>query len=157
MELGIVDLAENFSNLIYCRHAPRVAEASIPRKTIFALPLALMYSDVLLERFHSPSRAGDLEASTAKGKQGNPTCGDVVEISLRTKDGLIEEARFRALGCAIAIAASDLICEIVEGMPGTSAQVIDLEEISDRLGGVPERRWQCIAAPLAALQDALLR
>jgi nitrogen fixation NifU-like protein len=114
-----------------------------------------MYSDVLLDRFHTPTHAGDLEQSTSNGKQGNPTCGDVVEIALRLSDGYIEEARFRTLGCAVAIAASDLICEMVEGMPSTSAQVLDLTEISERLGGVPEERWQCISAPLAALQDAL--
>ncbi len=114
-----------------------------------------MYSDVLLERFQTPTRAGDLEKSTSSGKQGNPTCGDVVEIALYLREGCIEEARFRTLGCAVAIAASDLICEMVEGMPPTSAAVLDLAEISDRLGGVPEERWQCISAPLAALQDAL--
>jgi len=155
MQLWIIDLTKDFSNFIDCGHDPRVVEGGDYRKACSALPLWDMYSEALLSRFYEPVRAGDLSGSTSSGKQGNPTCGDVVEIAIRMNDGIIQQARFRTLGCAIAIAASDLICELAEGMTVTGAHVIDAPKISEALGGITAERWQCIAAPLAALQDAL--
>lgn len=113
-----------------------------------------MHSDLLLQRFHGPRWVGDLERPTVVALQGNPTCGDVVQIGLEIKDGIVAEARFRTLGCAVAIAASDVVCELVKGRTLTGAEILDLEEIAEALGGIPDERQSCAAAPIAALRSA---
>ena len=116
-----------------------------------------MYSDKLLARFLEPANIGDVEGADALGVEGNITCGDVVHLSVKVEDGLITQARFRAQGCATAIAAADACCELVVGWTITAAQTLELAEISAALGGVPEERESCAAIGLGALRAALER
>src|SRR5439155_23257879 len=71
-----------------------------------------VYSAQLLDRFYHPRWVGNLAAPSASATEGNPTCGDVVQIEIQVTDGMISVARFRTLGCAIAIAASDALCDL---------------------------------------------
>jgi nitrogen fixation NifU-like protein len=114
-----------------------------------------MYSDKLLARFLEPANVGDVEDADAVGVEGNITCGDVVHLSVKVQDGLISAARFRAQGCATAIAAADFCCELVMGWTITAAQTLELAEISAALGGIPEERENCAAIALGALRSAL--
>lgn len=114
-----------------------------------------MHSELLLRRFHEPSWVGDLEKASVVVTEGNPTCGDVVQIGLEVRNGLVVDARFRTLGCAVAIASSDALCELVIGRTITGAEVLDLHEIHTALGGVALERESCAAAPLAALRSAI--
>jgi NifU-like protein involved in Fe-S cluster formation len=116
-----------------------------------------MYSDKLLARFLEPANIGDVEDADAVGVEGNITCGDVVHLSVKVQDGLIGAARFRAQGCATAIAAADVCCELVLGWTITAAQTLGLAEISAALGGIPEERENCAAIGLGALRSALER
>lgn len=115
-----------------------------------------MHSERLLERFRDPTWVGDLEEPAVVSTVGNPTCGDVVQIGLEVHDGLITQARFRTLGCAVAIAASDAVCELVGGQTVAAAEVIDLQDISRVLGGVAPERESCAAAALGALRSAIV-
>ena len=114
-----------------------------------------MYSQRLLERFHDPVWAGDLEAPTSVATAGNPTCGDVVQIGVEVDGGVIRQARFRTLGCAIAIATSDALCDLVAGMPVYEALLLTTDDLATALGGIPEDRAACVSGPLAALRSAL--
>ncbi|MGH2708221.1 MAG: iron-sulfur cluster assembly scaffold protein [Actinomycetota bacterium] len=116
-----------------------------------------MYSRQLLERFHAPRWVGDLAAPSAVGTEGDPTCGDVIEIAIEVTDEVIRAARFRTFGCVVAIAASDAICEVITGLSLTGARMLGADEIHAVLGGVPEDRISCVVAPLAALRSALAR
>lgn len=114
-----------------------------------------MYSDQLMGRFLQPSYSGDVEGPDAVGVEGNVTCGDVVHISVKVQDGLIAEARFRSQGCATAIAAADVCCELAKGSTVTAAEMLELSEVTSALGGVPEEREGCAAVGLGALRSAL--
>lgn len=114
-----------------------------------------MVSEQLLRRFLNLRWAGDLPSPTAVAVAGNPTCGDVVQIGLEVAEGEIRGARFRTLGCAVAIAASDAMCELLIGRTLTAAEVLDSEELAHVLGGIPGERESCAAAPLGALRSAL--
>lgn len=158
MQFGIVDLGENISDLFSGRHGSRVDEVGelrkIPRRRI-DYGLCSMYSDALLQRFHNPSWVGDLPSPSALALEGNPVCGDVVQIGIEVSDGVISEARFRTLGCAVAIAASDALCDLITGGSLTYAEVLDFESISEALGGIAEERVNCVTPPLNALRAAL--
>ena len=116
-----------------------------------------MYSAQLLDRFLHPRWVGDIASPSAEATEGYPTCGDVVQIHLQVVDGSIRIARFRTLGCAVAIAASDAMCELVTGQTPTAAQFLHLNELIAALGGIPPQRQSCAAAPLTALRSALQR
>jgi NifU-like protein involved in Fe-S cluster formation len=114
-----------------------------------------VYSQRLLERFHDPAWAGDLETPTSVATAGNPTCGDVVQIGVEVTGGVIRQARFRTLGCAIAIATSDALCDLVGGMPVYEALLLTTADLATALGGIPDDRTACASGPLAALRSAL--
>lgn len=114
-----------------------------------------MYSRRLLDRFLDPQWAGDVDAPTAVATSGNPTCGDVVQLGLEVEDGVVVAARFRTLGCAVAIAASDALCELVAGMPVAEAAILRADDLAIELDGIPDDRSPCASAPLAALRSAL--
>jgi nitrogen fixation NifU-like protein len=114
-----------------------------------------VYSERLLQRFHDPVWAGDLAAPTSIATAGNPTCGDVVQIGVEVLDGCVVQARFRTLGCAIAIAASDAVCDLVAGMPVYEALLLTTGDVAAALEGIPEDRSPCASGALAALRAAL--
>jgi nitrogen fixation NifU-like protein len=114
-----------------------------------------MYSQQLLTRFLEPTHSGDVDSPDGVGMEGNAICGDVVHLAVKVHDGLVVEARFRTLGCATAIAASDAVCELVTGSPITLAQTFGESDIAAVLDGIPEDRSSCAAIPLGALRAAL--
>jgi NifU-like protein involved in Fe-S cluster formation len=115
-----------------------------------------MYSEKLLERFRNPSWVGEVSGD-ASAVAGDVTCGDVVQMSLAVSGGIVTEARFLALGCAVAIAAADTVCELASQRTLTAAEMIDVEDIAGALGGIPEGRADCASAPLGAFRAALRR
>ena len=114
-----------------------------------------VFSAQLLEHFYHPQWVGDLDRPSASATEGHAPCGDVVRIDIRVEAGLVAEARFRTLGCAVAIAASDALCGIVGGQTVSAAQFLHLDELVAALGGIPARRESCASAPLSALRSAL--
>lgn len=114
-----------------------------------------MYSDALMGRFLAPTHAGDLEHAEGIAQAGNETCGDVVHLALNVGDGIIVDARFRAQGCATAIASADAVCELVIGTSVTEAQMLNAGKLSSTLGGIPEDRMNCATIVLEALRNAL--
>ncbi|HWD07604.1 MAG TPA: iron-sulfur cluster assembly scaffold protein [Actinomycetota bacterium] len=115
----------------------------------------MAFSARLLNRFYEPAYVGDVDAPSATATAGNPTCGDVVCLEVEVVDGAISTARFHTLGCAVAIAASDAVCELVAGQSPMAAQFLHLDEVVGALDGIPEGRESCASAPLAALRAVL--
>lgn len=114
-----------------------------------------MYSPELLQRFLEPKWVGDVASPAAVVTEGNPACGDVVQLSIEIIDGVITEARFRTLGCAVAISASDAVCSILEGKTLSAAAFIDTGDVASVLGGIPDERLSCAGAALAAVRSVL--
>lgn len=119
------------------------------------------YSETLLDHFEHPRNAGDLPDPDAFGRAGNPACGDVLELSLRIRDGRIQEARFRASGCSAAIASSSITTVMLRGRTLEEAAAITNRQVADALGGLPPARMHCSVlaedAIRAALQEHSLR
>ena len=64
------------------------------------------YSDIVMDHYRAPRNAGTMIDPSGVGRAGNPSCGDVMELSIRIDDGIIARAVFRTYGCGAAIAAS---------------------------------------------------
>ena len=114
-----------------------------------------MFSQTLLDHFQSPRNVGELEAADAEAEDENPVCGDRLHIWLRVRDGVVEEARWRAEGCAPAIAAASVTSELLRGMPVEQARALDRQTISDALGGLPARKAHAAALAVSSVRKAL--
>jgi Fe-S cluster assembly scaffold IscU len=77
------------------------------------------YSKNVLEHFHHPRNVGSLDKSSPRvgtGIVGAADCGDVIKLQIEVDGGgRIVDARFKAFGCASAIAAGSFTTEWLKG------------------------------------------
>lgn len=73
------------------------------------------FSDKAIEHFSNPQNVGIIERPEEIATITNPVCGDVTEIYLRIKEGIIEDAKFKSFGCAVTIASASVFTENIKG------------------------------------------
>jgi nitrogen fixation NifU-like protein len=117
------------------------------------------YSKEALEHFLNPKNMGVIENPDAIGKVGNPICGDQMEIYIKVekKDGqeIIKDIKFKTLGCAAAIATSDMICELAKGKTLEEAVGIKYQDIVNGLGDLPPVKIHCSFLANNGLKEAV--
>jgi len=113
------------------------------------------HSEQLLDHFENPRNAGEVEHADAKGRAGNPACGDLLELTLRVSDGRVEQARFRASGCSAAIASSSMTTVLLTGMTLDEAGRLTNEDVARALGGLPPAKMHCSVLAEDAIRAAL--
>ena len=96
-----------------------------------------MYSSQVLDHFQNPRNTGEVAHPDASAQIENPACGDVLKLTLRIRQGRIEEIRFLAQGCVPAIACASLLTELVQGKTIDEAGHLRREELVQGLGGLP--------------------
>ena len=74
-----------------------------------------LYQDLILDHARSPRNAGAIEQPTCLAHGDNPLCGDKIAVTVRLKDDVLEDVRFRGAGCAISTASASLMTEAVKG------------------------------------------
>ena len=114
-----------------------------------------MYSPQLLDHFQNPRNAGDLVAADAIAEVSNPVCGDVIRLSLRVRDELIAEIRFKAKGCVPAMACGSALTELTRGRTVAEARKLKREDLIAAVGGVPPASSHAAQLALDALAMAL--
>ena len=72
-----------------------------------------MYSKTIMEKFQNPKNVGVLHGSNATGQVGGDAGADLMKIYLKIDDMKIKEAKFKAFGCAVSIAALDVMCDLI--------------------------------------------
>jgi nitrogen fixation NifU-like protein len=118
--------------------------------------MAALYSDILLDHFRRPRNYGDLDGADVSYESFNPLCGDRIRIELKLNNGTVEAARFKGDGCAISMAASSLLTEMITGTDIAEASAItDDQLISALKSDIQPARIQCAVLPLEALRDGL--
>jgi nitrogen fixation NifU-like protein len=93
-----------------------------------------IYTETILDYFKNPKNFGKLEKPDIESKDSNPFCGDVIEIHIKLKGNVINQARFSGTGCAISQAAASMLTEYIEGKSLDEIQRISKENILDMLG-----------------------
>lgn len=74
-----------------------------------------LYQQVILDHNKNPRNWGELEQYTHCGKGHNPLCGDQIDLFIGTKDGKIEEIKFKGSGCAISKASASIMTTLLKG------------------------------------------
>lgn len=114
-----------------------------------------MYSAQVLDHFQHPRNVGDVENADASAQIENPACGDVLRLSVKIRDGVIAEAKFRAKGCVPAMACGSKVTELVAGKRIVEAQGLKRQQLAEALGGLPAGSDHAAQLALDALHAAL--
>jgi nitrogen fixation protein NifU and related proteins len=89
------------------------------------MDLKQLYQDIILEHGKTPRNFGKCENHTHEAKGYNPLCGDKIHIFLNiNKEKKVENLTFEGSGCAISIASSSIMTELVKGKSLDSAKKI---------------------------------
>lgn len=114
-----------------------------------------MYSEKVMDHFMNPRNVGEMPDADGVGMEGNPTCGDAMQLFIKVENDRIVDAKFRTFGCGAAIAVSSMITEMVKGKTLEEALTISKEAVAQELGGLPPQKMHCSNLGADALKKAI--
>ncbi|MDP7141336.1 MAG: iron-sulfur cluster assembly scaffold protein [Candidatus Woesearchaeota archaeon] len=118
-----------------------------------------MYSKKVMKIFKNPKHIGELKNADGIGKVGNPTCGDVMEISIKVKNKagkeIVEDIKVKTFGCVAAISSSDILCDMVKGKTIEEVSEITKDDVVKELGKLPPNKIHCSLLAVDALKRAV--
>ena len=118
----------------------------------------MAYSKQLLDHYENPRNVGKMDEndpSVGTGMVGAPACGDVMRLQIKvSKDGIIEDAKFKTYGCGSAIASSSLLTEWVKGKRLDDANRITNSDIATELA-LPPVKIHCSVLAEDAIKTAI--
>lgn len=114
-----------------------------------------LYNDIVMEHFLNPKNVGEMENPDGTGIYGSPVCGDMMQIQIKVKDDVIEDAKFKTFGCGSAIASSSMATSMIIGKTIEEALKVTNKEIIDNLGGLPPVKVHCSVLADKAIKNAI--
>jgi nitrogen fixation protein NifU and related proteins len=114
-----------------------------------------LYSEQVRTHYANPRNAGSVTEPSGKAIVKSTLDSDTVLITLRIEHGVIQDVRFKCMGCAVAIACSSMATEMVLGKPVDEAYRITEEAVANALGGIPEYKMRCSNLAPAAIRHAI--
>ena len=108
-----------------------------------------------MRHFLHPKFSKKIKNYNAVGQFGNPRCGDIMKIYLNVEGGVVKNIFFETMGCAAAIACSDVMCELAKGKKLNKALKITHKDIIKQLGGLPLIKHHCSVLGMQALRKAI--
>lgn len=115
----------------------------------------ILYSEQIREHYANPRNAGSIADPSGKAIVKSPVDSDTVLITLRIENDLIQDVRFKCMGCAVAIACSSVATEMVRGRRVQEAYEITKQAVADALGGIPEYKMHCSNLAPEAIRKAI--
>ncbi|HZJ03231.1 MAG TPA: Fe-S cluster assembly scaffold protein NifU [Thermoleophilia bacterium] len=114
-----------------------------------------MYSEAVMDHFRNPRNMGVIDDADGVGEVGNPTCGDMMRITIKVKDERLEDVKFQTLGCGAAVATSSMVTEMAIGKTLEEAEDISNKSVAKSLGGLPPAKMHCSNLAADGLHEAI--
>ncbi len=74
-----------------------------------------LYREVILDHYSHPRNKGVADPADVIREGANPLCGDEIRVSLRIRNGIVEDVQFDGKGCSISQASASMMTERVRG------------------------------------------
>ena len=75
-----------------------------------------LYQQLIIDHNQNPQNFGRLGNASHSAEGHNPLCGDVINVYLIEKDGIIKDIAFEGTGCAISKASASIMTSALKGM-----------------------------------------
>ena len=124
------------------------------------------YSEIFLDHYHQPRNLGDLDDRDAVAIVHDATCGDLVRLAVKldaphddvpAAQRTIAEVRFKAFGCAAAIAVASAATELMVGRKVGEVAEIREEALVEAVGGLPAGRMHAAAMVREVIGEVISR
>jgi len=103
----------------------------------------------------SPYNARSMPDADAKGSNGDPSCGDYLDVFIKVKDNRIEDISYLVFGCSASIATASMTSVMAKGKTLEEAMEITEEDIIRELDGLPENKVHCSNLAVGGLRNAI--
>lgn len=115
----------------------------------------MAYSEKVMDHFANPRNVGEIPDADGVGEVGNPTCGDIMKMYLKIKDGVITDVKFKTFGCGSAIATSSMATEMIKGKTIAEAMTLTNAAVAEALDGLPAYKMHCSVLAEEAIKAAV--
>jgi nitrogen fixation protein NifU and related proteins len=114
-----------------------------------------LYSELVRAHYANPRNTGCISDFSGKAIVRSPVDSDTVLITLRIENDVIQDVKFKCMGCAVAIACSSVATEMVLGKHVDQAYQITKQGVAETLGGIPEYKMVCSNLAPEAIRKAI--
>lgn len=114
-----------------------------------------MYNEKVMQAFQNPQNVGEIEDYDGIGTVGNAVCGDIMQITIKVKDNIITDAKFKTFGCAAAVATSSTATQMIQGMTLDEALTVTNKKVVEVLEGLPPQKIHCSVLAEEAIKKAI--
>src|ERR1700746_2824052 len=113
-----------------------------PRTRVQSMSDSGRYSQQVRTHYANPRNVGTIAEPSGRAIVKSPVDSDTVLITLRIEKGVIQDVKFRCMGCAVAIACSSMATEMVLGKSVAEASRLSEEAVANALGGIPHYKMK---------------
>ena len=110
-----------------------------------------LYREIILENYKSTKNRGTLEPPVYKQEGVNPSCGDDIELFIKSDGERITEVSYDGMGCSICLASANMLCEAIRGMTVEEAAAL-MDKVKGMLTREEEPDFPDGAEDLEAIQ-----
>ncbi len=103
----------------------------------------------------NPHNVGEIENPDGTGTYGSPVCGDMMQITIKVEDDVIQDAKFKTFGCGSAIASSSVATDMIIGKTIDEALALTNNDFIEELGGLPAIKVHCSVLADHAIKSAV--
>ncbi len=116
-----------------------------------------IYHEMIIDYSRNPINYGKIEDHDVTFHDSNPLCGDSIDIDMKFNENKVSDIKFHGKGCAICMACSSVLTEIVKGKEIDEVRNISKHDILSELGleHLQAVRIKCALLSLKVLKSAL--
>lgn len=74
-----------------------------------------LYRTVIMDHYKKPRNKGVLSDNNVTVDMNNPTCGDVIHLTMQVEHDIVQDAKFEGEGCSISMASASMMTQIIKG------------------------------------------
>jgi nitrogen fixation NifU-like protein len=118
---------------------------------------ANIYHEMIVEYSRHPANFGKIENADITYHDSNPLCGDSIDIFMNVADNKVSDIKFSGRGCAICMACSSVLTEMVKGKSIDEVKKIQKNDVLGELGleNLQAVRIKCALLSLKVLKYGL--
>ncbi len=114
-----------------------------------------LYKEDVMDHYENPRNQGEIEGEgVVRERDSNASCGDMIEFFIKSDKGVIKEAKWRGVGCAISTAAASKLSVYLQGRTLKEVQAMSEEELLKTGVGleVSPGRMKCLILPVKVVK-----
>lgn len=112
-----------------------------------------IYQEIILDLYRHPHNRGILEHADFDAEDSNPSCGDLIRLTIKFDGDVVREVAHSGQGCVISQAAVSLLTDYIKWKTKKELAQITTDDIVSLLGiPVSHTRIGCATLGLKILQ-----